>query len=63
MRLWIDVSKGWDVGDSGHPSYGRFAFGSFRICWRVKIVQRGEFVWLQRIAWLMILIVIYQGFT
>ena len=58
MRPWIDVSKGWGVGDSGNPSDGGFVFGSL-----VEIVQRGEFVCLQRIACLMIVIVICQGFA
>ncbi|KAF8587596.1 hypothetical protein K439DRAFT_811587 [Ramaria rubella] len=32
VRSWIDVSKGWGVSDSGHPSDGGFVFGSFRVC-------------------------------
>jgi hypothetical protein len=32
VRQWIDVSKGWGVSDSGHPSDGGFVFGSFRMC-------------------------------
>lgn len=32
VRQCIDVSKGWGVSDSGHPSDGGFVFGSFRTC-------------------------------
>lgn len=32
VRQCIDVSKGWGVSDSGHPSDGGFVFGSFRAC-------------------------------
>lgn len=32
VRQWIDVSKGWGVTDSGHPSDGGFVFGTFNIC-------------------------------
>ena len=37
--------------------------GAFGFVWRVEIVQRGEFIWLQRIASLMIFIAIRQGFA